>query len=251
MAGSREKYLSAGFDSYLSKPVSLQALKKVMHGLLPQNLIQDVPAEEFALEEEEFSVKKNIDEKLGLSYCAGSLDIYRTIAEKYIDVAPVKRQCILDALEGKNWTDLLIEVHALKSTARTIGAMDLSEKFFMLEKAGDKNDLDTIMSETEKVLSEYNALKEVLRPYADDGDDSEKREASDDEIIDLLSAIKESADAFDLDGVDSALSSLKEIRLPEELTDHMTRLTALVADVATDEIMEEADIIINLLKKER
>ncbi len=168
MAGSREKYLSAGFDSYLSKPVSLQALKKVIHGLLPQNLIQDVPAEEFALEEEEFSVKKNIDEKLGLSYCAGSLDIYRTIAEKYIDVAPAKRQCILDALEGKNWNDLLIEVHALKSSSLSIGAKQLSEdakamELVLKEIVNDlnvENNVSFVENNIEALMSLYDSVVE-------------------------------------------------------------------------------------------
>lgn len=128
MAGSREKYLNAGFDSYISKPVSLQSLKQNIHELLPERLIQDAPLETFAVQEQADTGEKVIDEKLGLTYCAGSMDILRTIIAKFIDVASAKKQRITDAMETRDWNEMLIEVHALKSSAMSIGARKLSEE---------------------------------------------------------------------------------------------------------------------------
>ena len=251
LAGAKEEFLSAGMNDFVPKPIEMSTICSKIRQYLPREKVKshkvtiDSPAES-----NDLPSLPGIDSKEGIKN-SGSKELFFSFLGDFYRLIDMKTAKVRDCLENGFIKDYTIEVHALKSTARTIGAMELSDKFFMLEKAGDKNDLETINSETEKVLSEYNALKEVLRPFADDGDDSDKREASYDEIIDILSAIKECADAFDLDGVDSALSSLKEIRLPEETTDHMTRLTALVADVATDEIIEEADIIIGLLKKEQ
>ena len=251
LAGAKEEFLSAGMNDFVPKPIEMSTICSKIKQYLPREKVKshkitiDSPAES-----NDLPSLPGIDSKEGIKN-SGSKELFFSFLGDFYRLIDMKTAKVRDCLENGFIKDYTIEVHALKSTARTIGAMELSDKFFMLEKAGDKNDLETINSETEKVLSEYNALKEVLRPFADDGDDSDKREASYDEIIDILSAIKECADAFDIDGVDSALSSLKEIRLPEETTDHMTRLTALVADVATDEIIEEADIIIGLLKKEQ
>ena len=128
LAGSREKYMSAGFDSYLSKPVSLNALKHVVHALLPEHLVQvSLASEPVMLSASEQKTERLIDEKTGISYCAGSMDIYRTIIEKFIDVSSAKKQLMQDALSVKNWKDLLVEVHALKSSAMSIGAKKLSD----------------------------------------------------------------------------------------------------------------------------
>ena len=251
LSGAKEEFLAAGMNDFVPKPIEMSTICSKIRLYLPR---EKVESQKVVIgspdDDKDLPSLPGIDSKEGVKN-SGSKELFLQFLGDFYRLIDMKSAKVRDCLENGFIKDYTIEVHALKSTARTIGAMELSDKFFMLEKAGDKNDLETINSETEKVLSEYNALKDVLRPFADDGDDSDKREASYDEIIDILSAIKESADAFDLDGVDSALSSLKEIRLPEETTDHMTRLTALVADVATDEIIEEADIIIGLLKKEQ
>ncbi len=251
LSGAKEEFLAAGMNDFVPKPIEMSTICSKIRLYLPR---EKVESQKVVIgspdDDKDLPSLPGIDSKEGVKN-SGSKELFLSFLGDFYRLIDMKTAKVRDCLENGFIKDYTIEVHALKSTARTIGAMELSKKFFMLEKAGDKNDLETINNETEKVLAEYNALKDVLRPFADDGDDSDKREASYDEIIDILSAIKESADAFDLDGVDSALSSLKEIRLPEGTTDHMTRLTALVTDVATDEIIEEADIIIGLLKKEQ
>ncbi|MCR5763800.1 MAG: response regulator [Treponema sp.] len=133
MAGSREKYLKSGFDSYISKPVSLQVLRSAIRDLLPQRFIQEVSSESSVQEEVLDAAAKHVDESLGLSYCAGSRDIYKTIISKYVDVAPSKKQRICDALETKDWNDLMIEIHALKSSSMSIGARKLSDDAKQME----------------------------------------------------------------------------------------------------------------------
>lgn len=132
MAGSREKYLAAGFDSYLSKPMSLQSLMRAIHNLLPNDFIKD-NYESSSNDDAVSADTKNIDTSLGLSYCAGSTDIYKTIVHKYVEVADSKKQRMTDALDSNNWNDLLIEVHALKSSSLSIGAKKLSDDALEME----------------------------------------------------------------------------------------------------------------------
>ena len=54
-------------------------------------------------------------------------------------------------------------VHSLKSSARTIGAVSLSELAKHLEAAGKRGDLETILRDTPKLLADYRKLETQLK----------------------------------------------------------------------------------------
>ena len=66
----------------------------------------------------------------------------------------------------------------------------------------------------------------------------------------MLNKIKSTADDFDLDGTDAALKELTGVKLPESLSAHLTKLQALVADVASDDIITEAEEMIGIAEAE-
>ena len=93
---------------------------------------------------------------------------------KLIDMKATKiEKCLADGMVR----DFTIEVHALKNTARMIGAMELSGMFLELEQLGNAEDLSAIAEKTPKTLALYRSYKPILRPYGQ-AQESEKREAS-------------------------------------------------------------------------
>ena len=58
-----------------------------------------------------------------------------------------------------------IEVHSLKSTSRSIGAMELSELAKDLEESGKNGTWGTIIARTPALLSMYRGLYHVIMPY--------------------------------------------------------------------------------------
>ena len=62
----------------------------------------------------------------------------------------------------ENYTIL---VHALKSTSRLLGAIELSEKARMLEEAGDDNKIDEIKKGTPELLMLYRNYKDNLNGF--------------------------------------------------------------------------------------
>ena len=56
-----------------------------------------------------------------------------------------------------------IKVHALKSSSRQIGAMELGDKAEALEKAGHNEDWDFIRSNTSDTLALYKELLNELK----------------------------------------------------------------------------------------
>ena len=161
-----------------------------------------------------------------------------------IDVKANKLEsCLTDSMIR----DYTIEVHALKNTARMIGAKELSEWFHRMENCGNANDVQTIMEETPELIKEYRSMKEVLRPYGEIQNE-EKREASAQELIELLTTIRDSMEQFDLDTADAAMQELEKCRIPDECTQYLDKLRVCLADVMMEEVIHIAEEMIQVLK---
>ena len=162
-----------------------------------------------------------------------------------IDMKATKiEKCLADGMVR----DFTIEVHALKNTARMIGAMELSSKFAMLEQLGNEQDISAIAEKTPDTLALYRSYKPILKPFGQ-AQESEKRETSREELVGILRRLRRSMEDFDLDGADAAMKELEECRIPEELGTQMEQMRAYVADVAMMEVMELADSMVEVLEK--
>lgn len=95
----------------------------------------------------------NMDKETALMYCGGDEEFLKEMYEMYLDAD--KRTEIQDAYEKKNWADYAILVHALKSTSKSIGAVELSEHSLQLEMAAKGQDEAMILAHHDAVLQEY------------------------------------------------------------------------------------------------
>ncbi|WP_322173302.1 hybrid sensor histidine kinase/response regulator [Acutalibacter caecimuris] len=81
-----------------------------------------------------------VNVQMGLDYCAGDEDFYREMLRMFRDQGQEKQAEIVSLYESENWADYAVKVHALKSTALTIGAENLSAQAKELELAGKRAD---------------------------------------------------------------------------------------------------------------
>lgn len=251
VAGAKDEFLAAGMDDFVPKPIEMTTICKKIKAFLPREKVKKQKVDLNAGFDEaaaDFPDLPGIDINEGIKN-SGSPDMFREFLGDYYRLIDMKAQKIRDCLNDGLIKDYTIEVHALKSTSRTIGAMGLGDKFYRLEQLGDENNVEAIQAETPAVLAEYEGMKEELARFAAD-DNSDKREASKEEILDLLETVKTTADDFDLDGTDAAMKELAGIRLSDALAPHFTKLQALVADVATDDIMAEVDEMKEIIHNE-
>ena len=162
MKESKQMFEEAGMNGFVAKPIEMKQICRTIRKWLPANLIieQEV-AEENGISEdikqpEEISIE-GIDIKEGIKN-SGTRELFVSLLGdfyKLIDTKSLKiEKCMDDALIG----DYTIEVHALKNTARMIGAMKLSEQFWELEQLGNANDMEAIYQKTPKVLSLYRIV---------------------------------------------------------------------------------------------
>ena len=147
IVGAREKYISAGFDDYLTKPFPVKNLLKLLLNYLPpEKIVMDAKG-------------KMIDEEYGKINC-GDEATYELVRSKFFETLDEKADEIEAFYKAEDWENYGIKVHALKTSARLLGCKPLSEMALALEKAADEGDSGTIHADTQALLDYYRKLKE-------------------------------------------------------------------------------------------
>lgn len=249
ISDARENFINAGMDDFVAKPIELKDICAKIKRWLPHELVQKitepVTVEVDTLEElpviEGLHVEEGVKNSGGIRLFISLLgDFY-----KLIDIKSTKiEKCLADGLIR----DYTIEVHALKNTARMIGALELSDLFYKMEQCGNTGDVETIMHENPAIMEMYRSLKPVLEPYGR-ASEQDKMQAATDEIIAAIEKLSSAMDSFDLDRADEELAKLDKYRLPKELEKDMDKLRAYVADVAMEEVMAVCGQMIEKMKE--
>lgn len=116
----------------------------------------------FSKQDLDISCKEvHIDHEKGLTYCGGSEDFLKEIISMY--AADDKRAEIQKAYDEKDWDGYRILIHTVKSTSRTIGAMELGDEAQELENAVKELDVDMICKMHESVMASYSAVLDWCR----------------------------------------------------------------------------------------
>lgn len=228
ISGAREEYISSGFQDYLTKPIDSRQLENLLTKYLPKEKIQIADEKNSPTEEKNFPdwLKKiddlNINE--GIKNCGGFeefLSALKIFANSIKDGAD-EIQNYFDAEDWKNYTT---KVHALKSSARIVGAKNLSDLAKNLEDAGNANNIDEIKNKTATLIEIYRNFAEKLAPLIEvEKEDSDKPLISDDELAEAYETLKEISASFDYDSLQFVLKSLEDYRLPEKEIERYKKL---------------------------
>ena len=241
---SKKIFKEVGMNDFLEKPVKPMDIVFATRRWLPKNLIEktDKPTFEIRTENNLPNIK-GIDSQEGVKY-SGSKTRWLEMLGDFYHIIDLKSKKIEDDLASGDIASYTIEVHALKNTARLIGAMELSSEFFELEKLGDENAVAVLKDKTPPVLRHFSDYKEVLKPYAFAKEEKKRNLVSNEEIVAALTEIRDAIDGFDLDGADAGMEKLNTYTVPEEYKERMKKLRALVADVAMEDVINETTALI-------
>ncbi|WP_051650380.1 response regulator [Selenomonas sp. AB3002] len=222
ISGAREEYLAAGFQDYLTKPVDSAKLESVLIQYLPQEKVrvreegtEDAPAEENILPSW-LQELEGIDTQEGIGHC-GSEAAYLDTVKVFAEAAWSGIADIEGYFRSEDWPNYTTKVHALKSTARIIGARLLSEMAKRLEYAGNAGEIEKIKVETPALLSIYRSFAEKLAPLCPPKQRDEEKVPIDEAALrEAYDTLKEFVASFDYDNAMFVLESLEEYRLPED-----------------------------------
>ncbi|MBR0133205.1 MAG: response regulator [Lachnospiraceae bacterium] len=168
VVGAKEQYLKQGFDGYLSKPIRIEELEEILRTYLPEELIKEGSTEDAPAEKPkglDYFRSLGLDVEEGVSYAAGDEDFYLEMLKEYARSTDGK----CDELEGyynnEDWKNYKIQIHAIKSTSKTIGAEELSGAAKALEVASGNSDVDFMKKHHHEFLGKFKKLSGQILDY--------------------------------------------------------------------------------------
>jgi HPt (histidine-containing phosphotransfer) domain-containing protein len=196
---AKEMFMQEGFSGFVSKPIDIVELERVLKRVLPKSLytiivedpgviepeaIEKSPIPTMHLEQQQkeekkdkYAVLKNLgfDVETGLMYSQNDEQLYLTIVKQFADEGPERKTSLLKFLEAGDMGNYAIIVHALKSTSKLIGNEKFSEKAKTLELAAKAGNLDFVKANHDEFIEEYAAIfaalkKEFGEAFATDDD---------------------------------------------------------------------------------
>ena len=187
------------------------------------------------------------DPEKGLSYTGGDIETYREILALYVRKSAEKREHIEELFRQKDWKNYVIEVHALKSTSMSIGAIKLSELAKELEAAGKAESYGIIEKKNDELLRLYGEVSGIASEYLGvtpeenpQVDLSELTEIQPEELEEFIRRAKEACEVFDGDAMtDLAEKTSRFCYHGEPLKNYFGRAAELAEDFEYEAAAEE------------
>jgi CheY-like chemotaxis protein len=167
LSGDRERCLEAGMDDYISKPIQLPELAKVIERNRPgapersgDTATVTIPIITPVAEDASGYSRETIDRLLSVAGPAGTA----TVLGAMIDGAPGQLDGLQLALAASDRKELRRYAHSLKANAKTVGASEVARRFEELESLSATSQFDeTTARAIAAAASGYRQLIESMR----------------------------------------------------------------------------------------
>ena len=253
--GAREMFLSKGFDDFLAKPVQGKDFASCIAEWLPVNLLEKIGTEkETGLEiPEGFPTwdKERLSLVEAVSNSGGLENYLKAVKTFYLSIeknANLIGECLINN-DIKNYT---IHVHALKSAARIIGAIEVSKKaeyleilgkdFQKAEEAGDfakaKHISQEIHERTSSLISLYTSYLKDLRAILEFAESrTEKKSSFDSNTLEqTLDKILSACTKFELPVIEEQFESIKNMQTEREIQPLIEFLEKAITNIEFEDI---------------
>lgn len=283
VAGAKEMLIAEGFQDFLSKPVEIASMHRILEKYLPdakkiydfEDYATDVQSGETVynnherdtiyeqLHNPQASVKEpgaetawedtaaDIDEKQGALYC-GSLEDFEDILKIHYEDYEENSRKIQAFYDSKDWKNYVILVHGLKSSMKSVGIMKLSDMCLGLELAGKENRIDYILKNHDAMMAEYGRIHDVIGNRLGitqkiNADLTNIKNLDEDSLAGLLNRFENAVYSFDEEQMLSILNELMDYKYHETVL--APKLSPLVKKVNNCDYMSAYDNLIKIFDK--
>ena len=186
---------------------------------------------------------KGINVGAGLANCLDDEEAYIEILKTYYTSGMDNKEVIKKYKREKDYYNFTIEVHAVKSASKNIGADVLSELAKALEEAGEgqkedyiENHFSTFMEVYEGVLT---SIGDVLKVEENEIPEEDLREITEEEWEEKVNKVKEALADFDSETAMSVLEDLQCCRLDVERAKKVRKAISLTEVYEYEEAEKE------------
>ena len=243
LEGVKEMFIKGGMNDFVAKPIDVRVLVSKLRDYIPSDKIKKGMSEEIVQESTETLRIADLDTEQAISM-VGDESIYRMILKEYYRVIKTKADRIKECIDTQDWDDYTINVHALKSASRQIGATELADMAAALEKAGNDRNIGFITERTGPAIEKYLSYEPILAQLfsgEEDEDLSDKPAADKEFLTELLESIPEIADNLDIDGLEEVTGKIRSYSYPEDQKEFTTKLKEACEDMDFDLAVMVAD----------
>ncbi|MBO5460830.1 MAG: response regulator [Ruminococcus sp.] len=266
VAGAREFYINEGFQDYLTKPIDADKFENMLIEYLPDNVVyltedQDMGRDyekedaEMALsikESQLYMIGFNI--RNGLKYMNGDKALYGKVLLDFHTILKEKEEALQDFLKKGDMPGYAIIVHSLKGNARNVGADDLADEAFTLEKMSKAGQLEDVEVRSPILFSMMRTMRESLKVYLDHEEKTEStkkveedtliKKITEDEWKKALQELADRLDDFDSDSANEKIIELKKYERPESDQKMLRLCEKAVKDYAYDIALEIVNAVL-------
>ena len=165
--GAEKELLDSGFDGYVAKPIDIKVLESVLEKYLG-TVIKDNDVSRSG--QGSSIVIEGIDVRYALDKLHIEEKNYLDILRIYLSDMPDILHNIINANESGDIEKFVIDVHGLKSSSASVGALKLSELAKELEYAGKEGRLEYISDNMKRLVDMCHGILEALETYFSSGD---------------------------------------------------------------------------------
>ena len=235
----REKYLEEGFDDFLSKPILVNKLEQILLKYLPKELIVETNSNK--IEEKKVNELPHIDEfhfEYAKSMVQDETLVYKFLLDfqTTLETLPKKLEKLYaEAMESSKISAYRSEVHALKSTAATVGALLLSQTARLLEIAAIEEDIEKIRILHPVLMEEIGKHKVRIAEALQTNESKQQSGEIDAEYLDMLRAALQKED---YNVADFVCSEIRKKQYSEQIQGFVEILSEQIFNLQAEEALE-------------
>jgi PAS domain S-box-containing protein len=264
VAGMRELFLENSLNDFISKPIEIDELNRVLRAWLPQDRIvfeeKETPAavqeaktdEEGVLHDLAVAMNDELEVARAVEVVGGSQDIYMNVLKVFSRNLSGQLALMETHVQTSEWESFRIEVHGMKSALANIGGRRLSLEARSLELAAQEGRIDYVQSHAGdffRALSKMgenleNALKAVQPSVPVEKPPASTEDAG--KIGERLQEVNRLLETLEHDAAMENLENLLTCSYGAEMDDRLCRIREALEsydyDAASRIIQEAAEI---------
>jgi signal transduction histidine kinase/DNA-binding NarL/FixJ family response regulator/HPt (histidine-containing phosphotransfer) domain-containing protein len=238
VVGMKGVLMDAGMNDFLSKPIKKEELVDILDRWLPQskhsvNKAGRIKSRQTAFYTEVIEQASKIvglDVTVGLNNIAYKQDVYEKSLSILNSKIPEAAKQMPALLEKGNIKGFTIQIHGMKSSLASVGALDLSKLALKLEKAGNTGDEAYLRDTLPIFIQRLTKLGEQLQEiFGTNVSSEENRPHGTDELfLELMNQLKTALSTYSYDAVSDIASKLSALNFGEERNADIKQLLGFV-----------------------
>ncbi len=248
--GTAKMFIDEGMNDFVTKPIEMRVILSKIRKWLPPEKIEknrDKKVSDTLMGVNRDNTESQtttdisivgLDVKKAMEFL-GNEELFWSVLKEYYRVIDKKSMMIQEYEQKEQWKDYTVEVHALKSASRQIGALELAQVAEQMEAAGNAENGALIHKITPGMLEEYMFYKGILAPYfAKEEEAQSGRAAENDEMSALFSQMKEAMENLDMDAMEKVVRDMGQYSYGDAQRSIFEKLRNAVEDIDTEKCEE-------------